>query len=111
MQLRVPMLLACAALGDALFTPTALAQTGAVGAKFSGPTRLMAGDKLLGEKRLFPSPVFHDMNGDGLDDIVVGDLIGRMTVALRKPGAGPAVYGAETKLMAVDGKEVDFHNW
>lgn len=77
---------------------------------FSPPVRLPAGTKLLGENRLFPSPVFHDVNGDGRLDIVVGDLIGKLTVALREPGDAVA-FGAETKLMDVDGKEIDFHNW
>ena len=88
-------------------TATAVAQA----PTFGPPVRLKAGDKFLGEKRLFPSPVFHDMNGDGLHDIVTGDLIGRLTIALRKPGSGPAAYEGETKLKDVDGKEIDFHNW
>jgi len=73
--------------------------------------RLMAGETFLGVDRLYPSPMLHDMNGDGLADIVVGDLRGRITVALRQPGDGPARYAAETKLMALDGKELDFANW
>ena len=109
MKLVVPILLATAF--GFLDSSTAPAQTVATRATFATPTRLKAGDSLLGEKRLFPSPVFHDIDGDGLQDIVVGDLIGRMTVALRKPGAGPATFGAETKLMDVDGKQIDFHNW
>ena len=49
---------------------------------FAPPVKLMAGTKGLGENRLFPSPVLHDMDGDGLADLVVGDLRGRLTVAL-----------------------------
>ncbi len=79
--------------------------------KLAPPVRLKAGDKFLGEGRLYPSPVLHDMNGDGLPDIVVGDLWGHLTVALRLAGDGPPRYGAETKVMASDGKELDFHNW
>ena len=111
MQIVVPMLLVSGVVVGALCNSSATAQTKAAVVQFGDPTRLKAGDAFLGEKRLFPSPVFHDINGDGLQDIVVGDLIGRMTVALRKPGPGPAVYGAETKLMDVDGKQIDFHNW
>jgi hypothetical protein len=80
-------------------------------AKFAPPVRLSAGDKLLGVHRLFPSPVFHDMNGDGLPDLVVGDLVGKITVALRLPGADPRAFAAETELKAADGKLLDFHNW
>ena len=60
-----------------------------------------SGGKFLGMNRLFPSPVFRDMNGDGQLDIVVGDLRGRMTVAL---GQGKLQFGAETELKALDGQ-------
>ncbi len=80
-------------------------------ARFAPPVRLSAGDKLLGAHRLFPSPVFHDMNGDGLPDLVVGDLIGKLSVALRVPGADPRAFAPETELQAADGKAIDFHNW
>ena len=83
----------------------------AAGANFAAPVRLMAGDKFLGEARLYPSPVMHDMNGDGLADIVVGDLFGRVTVALRVKGDGPAKFGAEAPLNDFEGKELKFKNW
>ena len=97
----------CSALGA---STDAIAQNDPSAATFAAPVRLKAGDKLLGENRLFPSPVFHDVDGDGRLDIVVGDLIGRMTVALRKPGKELA-FGEETKLLDAAGKEIDFHNW
>lgn len=78
---------------------------------FAAPVRLHAGEKFLGEKRLFPSPVFHDVNGDGLRDLVIGDLPGSITVALRLAGDGPAKYGAEERLQAADGRPLDFNNW
>jgi len=94
-------------LGLALL-PLAVAQSET---KFAPPVRLSAGDKLLGAHRLFPSPVLHDVNGDGLADIVVGDLWGKLTVALRSSAADPRAFAAETDLMAADGKVIDFHNW
>jgi hypothetical protein len=97
-------LLACTTAG----LPTAIAQDAP---HFASPVRLMAGEKMLGHNRLFPSPVFHDMNGDGQRDLVIGDLRGRLTIALRLPGSGPARFGAETKLLGADGKELDFANW
>ncbi|HEX6813450.1 MAG TPA: hypothetical protein VF384_17660 [Planctomycetota bacterium] len=81
------------------------------GDTFAPPVRLKAGEKFVGEQRYFPSPVFHDMNGDGSLDIVVGDLVGKLTVALRRPGDGPIAFEAETTLKAADGKDLKFHNW
>lgn len=77
---------------------------------FAPPVRLHAGDKLLGEGRLFPSPVYHDLNGDQLADLVIGDLRGHLTVAHRLAGAG-AKFGKEEKVMGADGKILDLQNW
>jgi hypothetical protein len=51
------------------------------------------------------------MDGDGLADLVIGDLRGRLTVALRQRGAGAPKFAAETKVLANDGSELDFANW
>jgi len=99
----------CSLAGGLLFAAANTAQ--APGDTFAPPVRLKAGDKFVGEKRYFPSPVFHDMNGDGTLDIVVGDLMGKLTIALRKPGPGPIAFEAETSLKAVDGQDLKFHNW
>lgn len=78
---------------------------------FAPPVRLKAGDKLLGENRLFPSPVYHDLNGDGRADIVVGDLQGHLTVAHRAADAESALFAAEEKVLGADGEIVDLQNW
>lgn len=95
------------AAAGTMFQTTAMAQA----PTFADPVRLEAGGELLGEGRLFPSPVYQDMNGDGLLDITVGDLVGHITVALRLPGDGPPRFGKEKKLEALDGKVLDFGNW
>jgi hypothetical protein len=48
---------------------------------------------------------------DGRLDLVVGDLRGKLTIALRTPGPGPIAFEAETSLQALDGKDLKFHNW
>ncbi|MBL8692661.1 MAG: hypothetical protein JNJ88_01035 [Planctomycetes bacterium] len=85
--------------------------TEAEAAPFGMPRRIEAGGKFLGTKRLYPSPVVRDMNGDGLADLVVGDLWGKITIALRVAGKGPLAFEADTEMKAADGKAIDFHNW
>lgn len=80
-------------------------------ATFAAPVRLKAGDAFMGDKRLYPSPVFHDVNGDKLPDVVIGDLWGKISVALRVAGNGPPTYAAETFLQGADGKGLNFANW
>lgn len=75
--------------------------------RFADPVRLRAGEKLLGEERLYPSPVLHDVDRDGTPDVLVGDLFGAVTVA-RRTAAG---LEAERPLKRRDGKALKFHNW
>jgi hypothetical protein len=78
--------------------------------RFAAPQRIKAGDKFLGEGRLYPSPVLHDMDGDKRADLVVADLFGNVTVATRAANP-PASFAAEIKLNDRDGKPLRFHNW
>ena len=79
--------------------------------EFAPPVRLKAGELYLGEARMYPSPVFHDMNGDGSSDLVVGDLVGRLTVALRLKDSTQLKFGHESRLKAADGQDLKFNNW
>lgn len=92
----------------ALLAPIA-AQT--VAPTFAAPVRIEVAGKFLGHDRLYPSPVLHDWNGDGRADLLLGDLKGLLTVALRQPGDGPPAWSAESKVLATDGQPLDFHNW
>ncbi len=96
---------------------SALAQTTIPEPTFAAPVRLAvaspageAKSTWLGSSRLYPSPVLHDMNGDGRADLVIGDLRGHLTVSLRQPQDTP-LWAAETRLLASDGEQLDFHNW
>jgi hypothetical protein len=77
-------------------------------ANFAAPVRLMAGDAYLGEYRMYPSPALHDWNGDGRLDVVIGDLPGRVTVALR---AEDGSLGSDERVKGRDGELLDFGNW
>jgi hypothetical protein len=79
----------------------------ALAPQFAAPVRLMAGDVPIGGKRAFPSPVLRDVNGDGKLDLVIGDLPGKLTVALRTEQG----YAAERPYLDQNGAQIDFHNW
>ncbi len=82
---------------------------------FAAPRRIWAGEAFLGEGRLYPSPVLHDVDGDKLPDIVVGDLFGKVTFAPRlaksKASKKAVLFGAETQLKDRSGEQLKFHNW
>ncbi len=91
-----------------LLLPLLAAQEDA--ATFAEPVQLSAGDAVAGIGRMYASPGFHDVNGDGLADLVIGDLPGRVTWAPRLAGDATG-YGPEENLKGADGKDLKFHNW
>lgn len=93
-----------------LFAPgLALAQSATV-TSFAAPVRLMVGEKYLGQNRSYPSPVGHDLDGDGRIDLVIGDLPGKLTVATRLASAAMG-FAVDKPVMAADGAAIKFDNW
>lgn len=78
---------------------------------FEAPVRLKSGEDFLGSDRLYPSPVVQDLDKDGVPELVIGDLFGRVTVTKREKISGSAQWGKTTKLLGSDGKEIKFSNW
>tara|TARA_R110002074_G_scaffold176221_1_gene339634 strand:+ start:132 stop:503 length:372 start_codon:yes stop_codon:yes gene_type:complete len=76
------VLIVCAA---AVCSPWLVAQS--ANDTFADPVRIRILDEFLGSKRPYPSPVFHDLNGDGRLDLVIGDTVGALTCALQAVGA------------------------
>ena len=76
-------------------------------ALFEAPVRIEAGDKHMGAKRLYPSPVLFDVDGDGKTEMIIGDLIGNLTVSEREGDT----WSAPEPLKGADGKPLKFHNW
>lgn len=79
-----------------------------VAPRFAPPVLLKAGDKVIGGTRMYPSPAMYDVNGDGRLDVVIGDLPGRLTFALRRPDG---TFADEQKLNDAEGAVLDFGNW
>ena len=77
-------------------------------AQFAAPVRIDAGGKVAGHERMYPSPAFHDVNRDGRADLVVGDLRGIVTVALRNKDGS---FDAEQPLKDRRGEQLKFSNW
>ena len=97
------------ALAAALTAASAAGQAPAV---FAAPVRLRAGDEFLGHGRLYPSPAVRDMDGDGLLDVVIGDLPGRVTVARRQQlDDGTLALQSEVPLKDRRGEALRFNNW
>ena len=81
-------------------------------AGFAVPVRIKAGDAHLGEGRILPSPVVHDVDRNGCPHVVIGDLHGRVTVALRSNKSEKSVlFDAENPLNDRSGDQLKFHNW
>lgn len=105
--------------GCALVVPVAAAQTAPpasapssmVAPKFAPPVRFEHDGAFLGATRLYPSPVIHDVDGDGAGDLVLGDLWGRVTVSTRIATDATPHFGAEKPIPASDGSELKFNNW
>jgi len=78
---------------------------------FAAPVRLTAGDQPMGQGRLYPSPSLHDLDGDGVAEMVIGDLFGKLTVSKRIPGENTNLWTAPEPLKGADGKPLKFSNW
>ena len=100
-----PVLLALASF------PQDTNEGGRTAATFGAPVRLMAGDAPMGKGRMFPSPALFDLDGDGIDELYLGDLVGKLTVCLRATGDGPHEWSEEKPLEGADGKALKFNNW
>ena len=78
---------------------------------FRPPVQLIAGDSAMGQGILYPSPKMQDLNGDGVPEMLIGDLRGQLLVAARQ-GSGDSVQWSELKpLETADGKPIKFDNW
>ena len=79
-------------------------------AEFAAPRKLKAGEDYAGHMRYYPSPVLHDIDGDKRADLVIGDLMGKVTWA-KASADKPGTFEAEQPLKMRDGEPLKFSNW
>lgn len=81
-------------------------------ARFSAPVLLMADGDPLGDGRLYPSPRLLDVDGDDDLELVIGDLVGAVTVSERAKEGGTGGWGWSAPApLSTDGRDLKFHNW
>lgn len=82
---------------------------------FEAPVRLMVGDAPLNTaaKKRFPSPAIFDVDGDGQNELIIGELMGRIGVYenLNASGEGDPVWGKSQTLKGAGGEPIRTSNW
>lgn len=91
--------------------PQATDEGGEDGAAFAEPVRLFAGDAPMGQGRMYPSPALYDLDGDGVDELILGDLFGALTVCRRQPGDLQRGWSEASALDGASGEPLRFDNW
>ena len=90
----------------------ATAATGMLGdtVEFDKPVEITAGGKTFAQT-LYPSPALYDLNGDGENELIIGDLRGFLQKASRESGDIASGWGKVSNMKTADGKDLKFHNW
>ena len=72
-------------------------------AEFEKPVRLMAGNKVISvESPGYAAPAFHDLDGDGVKDLLVGQFSGGKITVFRGMGDGKFKKGVPLKAGGAD---------
>ena len=65
----------------------------------------------MGNTQLYPSPALFDLDGDGVLEMIVGDLFGNLMVSKRVPGDDRLAWTRAEPMEGADGKPLKFNNW
>lgn len=60
---------------------------------------------------MYPSPVLQDLDGDGVAELIVGDLPGRMRFAKRDASGKDTDWAALQPMKLWNGDRIDLSNW
>ncbi len=82
---------------------------------FDAPVRLMVGAAPMNTtaKQMYPSPALFDVDGDGKNELAVGDIFGGLQIYENEneAGSGEPVWSEPTALMNVEASPIRVHNW
>ena len=82
---------------------------------FAAPIMLKVDDKPLNSaaRQMYPSPAVFDIDNDGKDELVVGDIFGSLNVYenLNESKDGDPVWSKHETLKSADGKPIKVKNW
>ena len=91
------------------------AQPSAKVSMFAPPVRLMVNDEPLNTvaQLRFPSPALYDIDNDGQEELVVGSLMGQISVYenTNTTGKGDPIWGSSKSIKDSSGKLMRSKNW
>ncbi len=82
-------------------------------AEFGEPEMLYVGAVPLNLKaeQMYPSPAMFDIDGDGRDELVVGDIFGSLNIYENEAKTGDPKWSEFRALKSVDGEAIKVSNW
>ena len=89
--------------------PGGVVAEGDGGVRFAPPVPISPAAAAKIESILYPTPVLHDVDGDGALEMVIGDLPGNLWVCEKAEG-GPMEWSEPKALEGPDGP-LKFDNW
>ena len=83
-----------------------------VNSVFEAPVMLMAGDRPMNAGHSYPSPAIIDIDGDGDDEMVLGEIMGTVSFCENenKSGGDPK-WSAVSPVLMADRKPLKLNNW
>ena len=79
---------------------------------FEAPVMLMADGKPMQAGHSYPSPGLFDVDDDGDDEMVLGEIMGSVSYCENtNAGSGDPVWGPVKELMTADNKPLKLNNW
>ncbi|MFT7075946.1 MAG: hypothetical protein ACJA0P_001960 [Planctomycetota bacterium] len=89
--------------------PVSLPPPAKPGKGFHGPVALTTNGKPH-EGILYPSPTVFDVDGDGVDELLIGEIFGSIKISEPLPGDDTLAWG-KAQRMTTGGEPIKLNNW